>query len=276
MCVYDDYDGVFFTIQSIRMYHKEVLDTIEFIVVDNNPTSASGQATKKFVESLPNCRYVQFNEYSSTSLRNKIFEISNTPYVLCIDCHILITPNSIKRLIEYFDTKDQGDLLHGPLLWDDLKAVSTHFNNNWGAHMHGQWDNDPQYINENSEPFEIHAQGMGLFACRKDSWLGFNPNFRGFGGEEVYIHNKFRKHNKRVILLPFLHWMHRFNRPNGVPYANTFEDRYRNYIIGRIELHIDPDDVEDVFADVLSEDKREEIKSEIVKLFTSSKCNCKS
>ena len=159
MCVYDDYDGVFFTIQSIRMYHKEVLDTIEFIVVDNNPTSASGQATKKFVESLPNCRYVQFNEYSSTSLRNKIFEISNTPYVLCIDCHILITPNSIKRLIEYFDTKDQGDLLHGPLLWDDLKAVSTHFNDNWGAHMHGQWDNDPQYIkiNDHLKNYIPHA-----------------------------------------------------------------------------------------------------------------------
>lgn len=274
MCVYDDYDGVYFTIQSIRMHHKEILDLVEFIVVDNNPNSASGLSTKKFISSIPHARYIPFNEYTSTSLRNKIFENANTPYVLCIDCHILLCVGSIQKLIEYFETTDTGNLLHGPLLYDNLKHVSTGFNNKWGAHMHGQWDLDNRYVDENTNPFEIFAHGMGLFACRKDSWLGFNPNFRGFGGEEIYIHNKFRKHNKKVMLLPFLQWLHRFDRPLGVPYSNTFADRYRNYIIGRIELQNDPDDVDDAFSDVLSEDQREDIKSEIVKLFVN-KCNCK-
>ena len=276
MCVYDDYDGVYFTIQSIRMYHSDVLNDIEFIVIDNNPSSASGQTTKKFVSDLPNGQYVEFTEYSSTSVRNKIFELAKTPYVLCIDCHILLSTGSIKRLIQYFETSDNGDLLHGPLLYDNLKNVSTGFNNEWGSYMHGRWDFDKRYTDSDSDPFDIFAHGMGLFACRKDSWLGFNPNFRGFGGEEIYIHNKYRKHGKRVILLPFLQWVHRFDRPNGVPYTNTYEDRYRNYLIGRIELQMDSDDVEDTFSEIISEHRREEIKSEIVKLFSNSKCRCKS
>jgi hypothetical protein len=49
----------------------------------------------------------------------------------------------------------------------------------------------------------IPAQGMGVFACRKNNWLGFNPKFRGFGGEEGYIHEKYRKNGKQVICLPF-------------------------------------------------------------------------
>ena len=50
MATYDDYDGVFFTIQSLRMYHEMCnTDNVEYIVLDNNPNSASGQATKNFV-----------------------------------------------------------------------------------------------------------------------------------------------------------------------------------------------------------------------------------
>jgi hypothetical protein len=195
-----------------------------------------------------------------------------------VDCHVLLIPDSIKKLIEYFETEDNGDLLHGPLNWDRLDSVSTHFNNNWGAHMHGQWDKDSKYRSIYSAPFDIHAQGLGLFACRKDSWLGFNPNFRGFGGEEVYIHEKYRQHGKRVILLPFLGWVHRFTRPHGVPYRNTYEDRYRNYIIGRLELGTDTDEIDDIFSDVLSEDTRENIKDEIVTLFqrpTQQQCKCR-
>lgn len=36
-------------------------------------------------------------------------------------------------------------------------------------------------------------QGLGIFACRRDVWPGFNPRLRGFGGEEGYIHEKFRR-----------------------------------------------------------------------------------
>jgi len=279
MCTYDDYDGVYFTIQSIRMYHSEVLDDIEFVIVDNNPSSKHGESLAQFIKSVDEpLQYIPFTDYTSTSLRNIIFEKANTPYVLCVDCHVLLEAGSIKKLIEFYDNSKSTGLYHGPLLYDNLESISTHFNLTWSSYMWGQWGTDSRGEDKDSEPFDIPAQGCGLFTCRKDSWLGFNPNFRGFGGEEGYIHEKYRKHNREVKCLPFLRWLHRFQRPNGIPYTNTYNDRYRNYLIGAIELSLDTDAIEDVFESVLSEDTRERIKDEIVKIFDTpkSKCKCKS
>src|SRR5207244_2516072 len=63
-------------------------------------------------------------------------------------------------------------------------------------------------------------------------WPGFNPRFRGFGGEEGYLHEKVRRNGGRVLCLPALGWAHRFARPMGAPYRPTWEDRVRNYRIG--------------------------------------------
>jgi len=121
-------------------------------------------------------------------------------------------------------------------MYDDLKGVATHFDLVWRAQMWGIWGSDERGANPDNEPFEIPAQGLGLFACRKDSWLGFNPNFRGFGGEEGYIHEKYRLMGKKTLCLPFLRWVHRFGRPNGVRYPLTIENKIRNYFIGHLEL----------------------------------------
>lgn len=265
MCVYDDYDGVYFTIQSIRMYHKEILDNVEFIIVDNNPDSDSGRATKTFINSITQpVQYIPFTEYSSTSIKNLIFKNSRTPYTLCIDCHVLLAPGSLSKLLNYYDENlDNGNLLQGPLLYDDCRHVSTHFNKTWGSYMEGQWATDPRYINDESEPFEIPAQGMGLFSCRTDCWLGYNKNFRGFGGEEVYIHDKYKKAGKVTMCLPFLGWMHRFTRIGGTRYRNDLLDRYRNYYIGYVELNKDTSVLEEVFKNVGTSEQRQKIRDEV-------------
>jgi glycosyltransferase involved in cell wall biosynthesis len=94
------------------------------------------------------------------------------------------------------------------------------------------WDN-------NGPEFEIPAQGLGLFSSRKDSWLGFNPNFRSFGGEECYIHEKYRQAGRKTLCLPWLKWNHRFDRPDGVPYPISKEGKARNYVLGLTELGLD-------------------------------------
>jgi len=140
-------------------------------------------------------------------------------------------------LIDFFEAgKDEGNLLQGPMLYDDLKGYATHFDLVWREQMWGIWGTDERGGHVNNEPFEIPAQGLGLFACRKDSWLGFNPFFRGFGGEEGYIHEKYRKAGKKTLCLPFLQWMHRFGRPNGIKYPITLDNKVRNYFIGHLEL----------------------------------------
>lgn len=261
MITYDDFDGVYFTLQSLRLHHPEVADDVEFIIIDNNPTSVHGKEVKNLTNWGNNTvRYVPFTEYNSTAVRTKIFEYADTPYVMCIDCHVLLDLGSIKRLINFFDSgKDEGNLLQGPLLYDDLKGVATHFDLVWRGHMWGIWATDDRGRDPNSPPFEIPAQGMGLFSCRKDSWLGFNPLFRGFGGEEGYIHEKYRKAGKKTLCLPFLRWNHRFGRPGGVKYPLTLENKIRNYFIGFTELGLDVQPIYNHFVSSIPQDKLNEI-----------------
>lgn len=267
---HDDYDGLYFTIQAIRYYHQEVLDQIEFVIVDNNPNGKCGEAIRKLTNWINEpYQYLPFLKYKSTTIRNKVFELADTPYVLCMDSHVFLEPGSLKKLIDFYDSgKDKGNLLHGPLIYDDFKSLSTHFDlTKWGSFMWGQWATDKKGENLENPPFEIPAQGLGLFSCRKDSWLGFNKNFRGFGGEEGYIHEKYRKNGKKVICLPFLRWMHRFERPNGISYPNNLEDRFRNYYIGHLELDMNTENLEKEFKSILSDDKMKEIKKECENLF---------
>lgn len=96
--------------------------------------------------------------------------------------------------------------------------------------------------------FEIPANGLGIFGCRKEAWLGFNEKFRGFGGEEHYIHEKFRQKGRKNLCLPFLRWNHRFGRPGGAPYPASVWNKCRNYVIGHAELGLDLRPVYDMFV----------------------------
>lgn len=265
MATHDDYDGVYFTIQSIRMHHPEVLNDIEFVIIDNNPSSNHGKATRELTEWIKEpFQYLPFTKYQSSTVKNKVFELADTPYVLCMDCHVLLVPGALKKLIDFYDqNKDDGNLLQGPLIYDDLNNYSTHFDWSWSNYMWGTWQTDERGSDPDGEPFEIPNQGMGLFSCRKDSWLGFNKEFRGFGGEEGYIHKKYEKAGKKVICLPFLRWLHRFNRPNGSHYENKLEDRFRNYLIGFLELGIDTTEMEKHFKGVLPKRRMLEIRKEL-------------
>jgi len=235
MPVYDDFDGVFFTIQSIRLNCPDM--NIQFVVIDNNPTSADGKATKKFIETEVMGKYVEYTERIGTSIKNEIFKHSETKFTLCIDCHILLPQESIEALIEfYMENPLTEDLIQGPLVSNSLTHRYTHFNENWGSLMHGQWDFDEvQY--KRGKPFEIKSMGMGLFSCRTEVWPEFHSLMKGFGGEEGYIHKKFMKRGSKCLCIPQLQWVHRFDRPRGIPYPNIAEDRLWNYFIGAFDIY---------------------------------------
>ena len=253
MPTYDDYDGVYFSLQALRLYHPEILDSTEFLVTDNHPDGACAARLKALDSDITNFRYVP-NGYCSGTAAGKglIFEEAEGEFVLCMDCHVFVVPGALKRLIDYFEAnKETSDLLQGPLLYDDLSSISTHFSPEWRGGMYGIWACDERGKEPGAAPFDIPMQGMGLFACRRAAWPGFNPKFRGFGGEEGYIHEKFRQRGGRTLCLPFLRWIHRFNRPNGVPYCNTWDDRIRNYVIGFRELGLGTKEIEEHFSTLL-------------------------
>jgi hypothetical protein len=253
MATYDDYDGVYFSLQAMRLYHPEILDRVEFLVVDNHPDGICAEPLKALEGSIPNYRYLPFAANSGTAAsRNLIFSEGGGEFALCMDCHVFFKPGALSRLLAWFDTHpDTADLLQGPLVGDDLHTVMTHFDPVWRAGMYGVWGHDPAGDDPDGAPFEIPMQGLGVFACRRAAWLGFNPLFSGFGGEEGYIHEKYRQAGHRTLCLPFLRWVHRFQRPLGPPYRNTWEDRCRNYMIGLRELNLPTAELEAHFAEVL-------------------------
>jgi hypothetical protein len=241
MSTYDDYDGVYFTVQAIRLFHPEITDQSEILVIDNHPDGPCAADLKALEKWVAGYRYVPFDRFQGTAARNAVFQEARGEYVLCIDCHVLFAAGAIRKLIDYFDAHpDCADLLQGPLVYDDLRAYSSHMEPVWSHGMYGVWTSDARAASPEAPPFEIALQGLGAFACRKQVWPGFHPNLRGFGGEEGYIHEKFRRAGGRTLCLPFLRWVHRFARPRGVPYPNTWEDRIRNYMIVAQELGRDP------------------------------------
>lgn len=223
------------TIQSLRMFHD--MSDVEIVVVDN----FGCEYTRDLVINWTRQRYIPYSGVVGTSApRDLIFREATGDAVLVIDCHVMLKPGVVARLKKFFtDNPLCQDLLQGPMYNDDLRFVNTHMNPIWREHMWGAWGRDPRGVDEAGEPFDIPMHGLGLFACRKDAWLGFNPAFRGFGGEEGYIHEKFRQAGRRCLCLPWLRWLHRFNRPYGAPYELNIEDRIRNYLIGHYELGLD-------------------------------------
>ena len=265
MATYDDYDGTYFSVQAVRLYHPEILDQVEFVVIDNHPDGPCSVPLKALDSAMPNYRYIPQNTHRGTTVKNFVFEEAAGEFVLCMDCHVFVVPGALKRLIDYFEANEAPDLVQGPLIYDDLSNFSTHFRPDWRGGMYGCWESDERGKDAEGEPFDIPMQGMGLFACRKSAWPGFNPKFRGFGGEEGYIHEKFRQRGGRTLCLPFLRWMHRFNRPHGVPYPNIWEERIRNYVIGFRELGLDTKPVEEHFAALLGEKPAKVIFKDIYK-----------
>jgi hypothetical protein len=263
MATYDDFDGLFFSIQAIRIYQLQgIEDQIEFIVIDNNPNGKHAASVKDFIEKSVKGMYIPFTDKVGTAqAKQEIFNHATGEYTLCMDSHVLLEVGAIKTLLDYYRLNtDTKNLIHGPLWYDDLMNISTHFNPVWRGNMYGIWaTNKESYLR--GDPFEIPMMGNGLFSCKTSNWPGFNTHFRGFGGEEGYIHEKFRKNGGSCICLPGLKWNHRFKRPNGIPYPNTIEDRVFNYFVGWLEL-LDGDsdhpfikEISDFFKDKISEEK---------------------
>jgi len=250
MATYNDFDGVFFTLQALRLY-QDLGDT-ELLVVDNYGC----QHTRAFVENWTQARYVLATEAVGTAApRDLVVREAQGEAVLCCDSHVLFGPGAIARLKAYY-REHPGclDLIQGPIFYDDLRNMSTHLDPVWREHFWGTWATDPRGEDAEGEAFEIPMQGLGVFSCRKAAWPGFNPHFRGFGGEEGYIHEKFRRAGGRCLCLPALRWVHRFGRPGGVPYPLTVDDKLRNYLIGHAELGLDPVPVIKHFAGSLAKE----------------------
>jgi glycosyltransferase involved in cell wall biosynthesis len=300
---HNDFSGAWFTIQDIRKElifnkRKDLLEKIEFVIVENDFDSEHAEALKEFgIKNLAKNKSLSYSicRTEGTSIsRNTIIDNANGEFVLVLDCHVLLCPalQIIDKLINFIDNNPDDDNIYcGPLVGDDGESIYTHFTNEWSGTNLGRWslawqcecedyyfeltkdqeikdlitgeiqEKCPKcalkYSNKNkykpcghmeTPPFEIGSQGLGCFFVRKKSWLGFNKHSRGFGAEEFYIHEKYRKNGRKAYCLPFLKWMHRFGRPDGPKYQLEISHVIRNYILEFIELGLDLSPVYDYFV----------------------------
>lgn len=234
MPTYDDYDGIYFTVNALRMYHD--MTSTELLVVDN----FGCERTRKFCERA-DARYVLSKDIVGTAAaKNEVFQHAKGTFVLCMDCHILLDTDSLHRTRMFISTGSATrDLYHGVLVYDDLTTLSTHMNPVWSGGMWGKWGYDKRGASINDDKFPIWGHGGGLVLCRRDAWPGYPAEMRGFGGEEGYIQEKFRQLGREVYCLPWLRWVHRFHdQISPVKYPLCVDDKFRNYVIGFTDLKL--------------------------------------
>lgn len=255
---FDDFEGVYFTYQSLRLNNLDWLDEIDFVIIDNNPTSKEGEATASFCDKAK-IRYFPCPTPRSTAVRDKVFRVAEADFTLCIDPHVLFEPKAVSRLIDFANggykeiSASTSDLFHGAMMYDYLdpnNTPATHMNERWRDNMFGTWGHEELAKDPNCPPWEIPMHGLGIFACFTKAWPGFSPLFKGFGGEEGYIHEKFKMRGGRTWCLPWLRWLHRFDRPRGNVYPLHLEERIRNYAFGWLEVEKDTDEILEHFSEL--------------------------
>lgn len=307
---HDDFDGAYFTIQDIRKElifngRRDLLERIEFVVVENNKSSDHAEVLKDFcLSGLSSSKSLNYNISSAngtSAVKNEIIKNATGDFVLVLDCHVLLCSvvNVIDRLFEFMEQNPEtNDIYNGPLVHDNMQGISTHYKNEWRDNNWGVWSTafkckcsefyfdinsvveedditisciktgkllekcpNCEYVfpsnkeslnkklsanelsmaavDKEEKPFEIFAQGTGCFFVRKAAWLGYNEYALGFGGEEGYIHEKYRINGNKSYCLPFLKWLHRFNRVEDVKYPASIDYKLRNYILEFTELNLD-------------------------------------
>jgi len=248
MATYNDNFGVFMTLEALRMYHD--LSDCEILVVDNKGDDWLYKWVTNWHGGV--ARYERYTEIGGTTQpREQVFQLAKGAWGLCIDSHVLLARDAIMHLKNWITKNPMSDdLIHGPLTYDSLDVYSTHMEPVWRANMWGIWSDVVHEEELPKTPFEIPMHGLGIFGARRESWLGFNPHFRGFGGEEGYIHEKYRQAGRKVLCLPFLKWVHRFSE-TGTGYSLDMVDRVTNYLIGHEELGLDTEPIREHFGSQL-------------------------
>lgn len=156
----DDYSGVWSTIQAIRLEYPDLRDKIEFIVSDNGPVSRNQQgkeirsrastllrgdpskpADRGLSGKIPQLRVIPFTDYHGTAAaKNHAIAHARGEYILAVDCHVLLFPGVIDRLLSYYrEHPDTNDLYTGILVYDDFRTQQTHLDDRLRGGMWGTW-----------------------------------------------------------------------------------------------------------------------------------------
>lgn len=254
----DDYHGAWMTVEGLLAYHDEWVD--EIVVVDNSPQGSKHAEGKDslsaHLKGLPKVRYVRaVGPESSCLYKERMFQEASGEFVMCCDSHVLFERGSLEALVGYWRANpDSRNIVTGPCLAKVGRVLGTNqalyesegyklpdnaevVNGSiWRNGAAGIWMKDERGLDPANPPFVIQQQGTGCFSMRRAAWVGFHPSFTGHGGNETYLFEKVRQRGGQAVCIPALRWVHRFGRPDGIPYHVNWQERVQNYLTGFREL----------------------------------------
>ncbi|AMV24603.1 Glycosyl transferase family 2 [Gemmata sp. SH-PL17] len=236
MATHREPDHVWFTLTALHANHPRC----RYVVVDNSPERC--RRTESITRAVGGAYYHRPDLTGTSAPRDAVFRFAETPWVMCIDSHVILETGAVAAAIDYARAHpDSRDIIQGPMIHDDGAGLSTHWNQPAAPGLWGMWERDPRGGDAAGAPFEIPMMGLGLWMMRREAWPGFNPLFRGFGGEEGYTHELVRQRGGRAMCLPALRWRHKFRDTSGFtapPYPLRLEDHVWNLLVGHREVGI--------------------------------------
>lgn len=234
MVVYEEFPNAWFTVQALRAMHG---NRVKLLVLDAAPRGCS--QTRAVTLAAGGAYHSRPDLCHTAAGRDHLVRLAETPWVLVMDPHVIVEPGGLDALmLAVADGSHDRDILAGPLLIDDGRGLWTHWRPDAPGRLWGEWETDPRA--GGAEAFDIPQQGLGLFAVHRDHWPGLHPLHRGFGAEEGYLHEVYRRAGGRCLCLPALKWRHQFRGPaNGAPYPRPAHDHPRNLLLHHRELGLD-------------------------------------
>lgn len=146
---YQDYYGAWPTIHSWRRHHARALSRCEIVIVDQtDPAHPHAKDLVGYVRQISEVpvKYVSMPSPNGTSVsRNRVIAEASTNRVLVVDSHVLLDSDetqpvgALQALLDYWDETDTEDLIHGPLIMDNLGNYHSHMERVWRGEMYGIW-----------------------------------------------------------------------------------------------------------------------------------------
>ena len=248
---YRNFEETWFTINSLRLYQD--LKGVEIVVLDSYGDDHLKSHIEYWCRANKPVKYLcnKTLQDGPAAAKEAAIQACSGEWFLCMDSHVLLVPNAIRDFKKWIHlNRESNDLVQSCLLHDDLRTVAPYMDPVWSGQFFGTWHT--MDIDLVPDEAEICFNGMGLFAGRKDAWVGFNPKCKGFGGvEEFIVQEHYRRRGDKVICLKCLAWNHLFRPQNTAPpYAMNLEDRKRNYILNFTELGMPLRGIEQEFGDI--------------------------
>lgn len=229
---------LWFTLQSLAFEH---LEGVEILVVDN--TEKMDDEISRITSSFgAPVKYISAPAIQSPyHPRNIGAAAAKGEWLLFLDAHVLLRPGAINAIFGMsLAPRFQGEqcyppmsMIHFPVGFRNQKTWYGHYRLTLDEDFWGKWGptavlGGPTSRIGTTPIRKIGASGIWSFLTRKKDWEavgGFNQNFSGYGGGEVYIHLKYWRMGGQVLLDPAIWGVH-YSAPRG--YTAAWNERIRN------------------------------------------------